>query len=869
MSPLTTGDAARLGASDLLGSYRIDKQIGSGGMGEIYLAHDTRPNLDRDVAIKVLRHVTQARPRSRERFQQESRILAQLNHPNICTLYETGEQDDFVYIVMEFLRGETLSMRLARGPLPLPELLRYAKEIAEAVAYLHGESVVHRDLKPSNVMITDNGAKLLDFGIAKVFSGTDLSTVTNDMTGPHIVGTLRYMAPEVLSGEEADARSDIFALGAIIYEMATGRAAFDAATPAATISSILHSQPIDVRQLRPECPIPIEQIVSYCLAKDPKDRWQSAADLLKPLAWAKDHQNTPISDSNLPRREPRPRRKYVAAASAATLSVAMIGGVYSINTHRFVASPHLTAVPCEAPAELSDAAMLCSGLSEDFTRRLSRLTLTRPIQTTTLGESVRRGARTADVTRASIGATHVLAGRVEKNRDQVEIHYTLSETKPGSLRSDEVFALPVSEVFTSQDRLAAFVTRRIGLQLDHVERNALTAQPTASAAAFEAYLRGLGILRTAGRDAAATDRMVASLSEASTTDPSFAIAQAMSGFTSWAKFEQTHEASWRDASIAACDRATAADPRLPEGHACRGQWLHFQGRHKDAAAEFQSAVGLDRSYDDAIVWLGREFEDQRDFAGAEAVYRQAVSNRPAYWASHAWLGNYMRRQGRYDDAAAEFELVVQRIPDAGRTLGVLGLTLTYVGRYGDAVRAYERSVAIEPTVETYVNWGLTLVRMRAFEQAAAKLVEARKLGGDSSQVLGTAGRIAFYRRQKEAAELLAQAITAGQAELKSPARKQDLNLALADYCAKIGRQDEARKYLSDAGIDPAATARPSDPHLLFFGALVLNQLGDRRAALEWLDRAVYWGVPPSELIAFPELDGLRDEPAFKNLLTRK
>ena len=860
MNPSITGDVARLGAEDLLGTYRIKQQIGTGGMGEIYLAHDTRSSMDRDVAIKVLRNVTQARPRSRERFRQESRILAKLNHNNICTLHEAGEQGDFVYLVMEYLVGETLAMRLARGPLPLADLLRYATEITEAVGYLHSQRVVHRDLKPSNVMITPNGAKLLDFGIAKVFSGSDLSTVSNDITGPAIVGTLRYMAPEVLSGAEADARSDIFALGALIYEMATGKAAFDAPTPAATMSAILHAQPVAVRQLRPECPVAVDQIVAACLAKDPKERWQNATDIIKPIQWARDHQNTPISDSNLPRREQtppplRPRRKYFAVASAATLSVAIGSGVYSISANRFVADPHLTAVPCEATAELSDAAMLCSGLSEDLTRRMSRLTLTRPIQTTTLGENVRRGARTTEATRASIGATHVLAGRVERNRDQVEMHYTLSETKPGSPRSDEVFTLPVSEVFTGQDRLAAFVTRRIGLQLDHVERNALTTPPTQSAAAFEAYLRGLGILRTAGRDAAATERMLASFSEASTTDPSFAIAQAMSGFAS--------------ASMEACDGAIAADPKLPEGHACRGQLLHAQRKHREAAAEFQSAVGLDRSYDDAIVWLGREFEDERDFTGAAAVYQQAVSDRPAYWASHAWLGNFMRRQGRYEDAAEEYESVVQRIPDAARVYALQGVPLMYVGRYSDAIRALERSVALEPTAEAYEIWGLTLVRMRDFNQAGEKIAQAQKLGSAGHQILGAAARVAFYRHSASATGLYERAISAAQAELKSPARKQDANVALADYCAKLGRQDEARRYLSDAGIDPTSTARPSDPHLLFFAALVLNQLGDRSAALEWLDRAVYWGLPSSELIAFPELDGLRDEPAFKNLLSRK
>jgi tetratricopeptide (TPR) repeat protein len=230
----------------------------------------------------------------------------------------------------------------------------------------------------------------------------------------------------------------------------------------------------------------------------------------------------------------------------------------------------------------------------------------------------------------------------------------------------------------------------------------------------------------------------------------------------------------------------------------------------------------------------------------------------------------MRRQARYEEAAAEYEAVVQRIPDSARAYAVAGIPLMFIGRYSDAVRAFERSVALEPSQEAYVNWGMTLFRMRQFDQADDKLAQARKLGAVGHQVLGNAGRIAFYRkRPEEATELYRRAIAAAQSDLASPARKQDANTALAEYSAKLGQADEARAYLKVAGIDPASKTQPNDPHLLFFAAMVLNQLGDRGAALEWLGRAVYWGVPPSELVAFPELDSLRDEPAFKNLIARK
>ena len=274
-----------------LGPYEVLSALGAGGMGEVYRSRDTR--LDRTVAIKVLPETLAADPQFRERFDREARAISQLTHPHICTLYDVGHQDGAHYLVMEYLEGETLAQRLERRLIKIEEALKIGIEIADALRTAHRHGIVHRDLKPGNVMLTKGGAKLLDFGLAKgsqpVVAGAALSmlptTPPNLTAQGTILGTFQYMAPEQLEGQETDARTDIFAFGAVVYEMLTGKKAFTGKSQASLISAIMSSDPPLISTIQPVTPRSLDHLVRHCLEKDPDARWQSMRDVLAQLRW--------------------------------------------------------------------------------------------------------------------------------------------------------------------------------------------------------------------------------------------------------------------------------------------------------------------------------------------------------------------------------------------------------------------------------------------------------------------------------------------------------------------------------------------------------------------------------------------------------
>jgi predicted Ser/Thr protein kinase len=274
-----------------LGPYKILAPLGAGGMGEVYQARDTR--LERVVAIKILPHELSDDATRRQRFEREAKVISSLNHPHICTLYDVGQQDGMDFIVMEFLEGESLAQRLQKGALSPAQVLAFGTQIASALDKAHRNGVTHRDLKPGNIMLTKSGAKLLDFGLAKadpaLASGATLTDMTPRATPMTmhgaVIGTVPYMSPEQVEGNEADARSDIFSLGTVLYEMATGKRAFQGKSEFSVASDILHKQPEPISAVQPLTPPALERTIQVCMAKDPDERWQSAGDLWKELRW--------------------------------------------------------------------------------------------------------------------------------------------------------------------------------------------------------------------------------------------------------------------------------------------------------------------------------------------------------------------------------------------------------------------------------------------------------------------------------------------------------------------------------------------------------------------------------------------------------
>jgi Tol biopolymer transport system component len=319
-----------LAVGEKLGPYEIQSALGAGGMGEVYKALDTR--LDRVVAIKILPEVLAADPQFRIRFDREARSISQLDHPHICALYDVGEQAGTAYLVMQYLEGETLAHRLTKSALPLDQALQVAIQIADALAAAHKAGIVHRDLKPGNVILTKNGAKLLDFGLAKStrsVAGVGLSMLptTPPLTQQgSILGTFQYMAPEQLEGHEADARTDIFAFGAVIYETVTGKKAFDGKSQASLIGAIMHAEPKPISTLQPLTPPALDRVIGKCLAKEPDDRWQTAKDLKDALSWIG---TAPSSADTTVVTAPRPRAAHyrLAWSVVALLVVALIAAL--------------------------------------------------------------------------------------------------------------------------------------------------------------------------------------------------------------------------------------------------------------------------------------------------------------------------------------------------------------------------------------------------------------------------------------------------------------------------------------------------------------------------------------------------------------
>jgi tetratricopeptide (TPR) repeat protein/tRNA A-37 threonylcarbamoyl transferase component Bud32 len=855
-----------------LGPYEIVALLGRGGMGEVYRAIDTR--VARTVAIKVLPADAADQPERRQRFEREAKAVARLNHPHICALYDVGQQDGTEFLVMEFLDGETLGARLATGPLPLAEALTHAIALAQALARAHREGITHRDIKPSNVMLTEGGVKLLDFGLAKLRDRSagagqaaaahayspldDLSTGDGLSPEGTLVGTIAYMSPEQLAGGAVDARTDIYALGLIVYEMITGQRAFAKGSQAGLIAAIMTEDPPAMTELRPGTPAAVERIVLTALEKDPNKRWQDAGDFARELAWAGTDSHT--TAVNAPAKA-APRASRTWAIGAAVAIVATIG-MTGVLLNRVVRSGNpvrnLVVLPCRASDDAT-AQAYCDGFTDTLSAKLTPLAISRGLQMTSTLDVRQRGVRDAAHARREFGASLVLEGGLLRAAGALRVNYVLVDA--ATLRQIAAFSetAPSADPFALQDRVATWAAGILAMRLNETERQTLAASGTRVPAALDLYLEGRGYaleFQKPGNVDAAIDRFTRAVA----LDARFAAAHAGLGGALWLKYESARDADLIPRARAACAEALTLDAVSPSAHVCQGTIALGTGAFEEAAREFQTAVDREPTSDEATLGLARAQARSGALAAADATYKRAIALRPQYWATRIWLGTFYREQGRYAEAAREYEQAILLTPDNARALYVLGGLYFTIGRYDDAIAACRRSVALVPSLPAYANWGSALARLRRFREAADIYERGRRIGPNDYRIDGNLARAYYWSgRPNEAVQMYKGAVDAAIAALRVNPGDIDARISLADYYAKLG--DRARA-LSELGRLPANLA---DPHVLVFQAVVYADVADGNAALSSLERAAKAGLARNELTDWIELDTLKNDPRFAAL----
>jgi eukaryotic-like serine/threonine-protein kinase len=624
---------------DTLGRYRVIEKVGAGGMGVVYKALDER--LQRHVALKVLGEALHDE-QARSRFRREARVLSQLSHPNIATAFDFDNADGVDFLVMEYVEGERIDSTLRHGPLSIPRILQLARQLIAGLQAAHAHGIVHRDLKPANLRIASDGRlKILDFGIAKltaVNAAAD-STVTATAAGS-AAGTLPYMAPEQVRGDEVDERADIYSVGAVLFELATARRPFDSPTAAELASSILRDDAPPLRTLRRDAPVALERVIAKCLAKQPAERYQSAADLLAALDEV---------DHVQPGSKARTRVFVAGALLVIALTAAVVWRFSAGRTPEQRGPVSLAVLPFRV-LDAADASHLGVGIPDALITRLANI---RNIRVRSTNSILRYEKEEVDtrVAGTALACDYLLTGTIQQTSDRYRVNVQLLRVNDGSAVWGKVFEPPRSDLLHLQDELSEQVVRALSVRLSSEERERLYRRYTSNAEAYDLYLKGRNEL--ARRRRAAIGYFDAALR----VDGKYALAHAGKAIACALirinDADPSEIAIWEKCAKEEAERALSLDPDLAEAHEAMAafyRWSEFEW--EDTIRESDAALNLNPSLYNPHRYRGDAFRHMGLLDLVEREVRAASENNPGrnpedvglLVASAFW-------DGRYSDAA--------------------------------------------------------------------------------------------------------------------------------------------------------------------------------------------------------------------------